>query len=378
MKISNIIIECNLNKVVRGINRKIVAFIVAFCLVIYPSKVLGDKLGNSLKEKKEGLKASQDNYDKISRNLEKLENEMEKLDNDIEKKMTEISKGKKEIKAVKSDINHDENLIEKENEDILKKENILSDRAKLTYMGEDNDYLNIILSSRNIDEFMTNIAAIENVVEDDKDAIKQFTAEKSKIQEDKSKLENKNKSLNALQDKNTELLKALQANKSKQSTLRGQYNIQLAKNKKEINRYKNEIAGILAQIKRNAGNFNSAAVYSDNAVVAYATSFLGINYLWGGNVPSTGFDCSGLTRYVYAHFGIDLPRVAEDQQKVGVYESIDNLKPGDLVFFGNPAYHVGIYAGSGYFIHAPHTGDCVKISPLSERDDFSGGKRIVQ
>ncbi|WP_249175135.1 NlpC/P60 family protein, partial [Clostridium tyrobutyricum] len=94
----------------------------------------------------------------------------------------------------------------------------------------------------------------------------------------------------------------------------------------------------------------------------------------GGTTPS-GFDCSGFVQYVYAHFGISLPRVSQDQQNVGAAVSRANLQPGDLVFFGNPAYHVGIYVGSGTYINAPKTGDVVKIASV-DRSDFSGGRRI--
>ena len=97
--------------------------------------------------------------------------------------------------------------------------------------------------------------------------------------------------------------------------------------------------------------------------------------MYGGNGPSS-FDCAGFTCYVFAHFGISLPRVASDQQNVGTYVSTDQLQPGDLVFFGSPAHHVGIYVGDGCMIHAPHTGDVVKISPL--HSDFSGGRRVLQ
>ena len=69
-----------------------------------------------------------------------------------------------------------------------------------------------------------------------------------------------------------------------------------------------------------------------------------------------------------------LPRVASDQQHVGTYVSRADLKPGDLVFFGDPAHHVGIYVGNGNMINAPHTGDVVKVQPLNS--DFSYGRRI--
>jgi len=110
-------------------------------------------------------------------------------------------------------------------------------------------------------------------------------------------------------------------------------------------------------------------------VVLLALEHLGEPYVWGAEGPNR-FDCSGLVCYVYAQIGILLPRVTFDQVRVGKPVSGDSLEPGDLVFFRKNA-HVGIYIGSGYFIHAPHTGDVVKISPLSARRDLSACRRIL-
>ncbi len=115
---------------------------------------------------------------------------------------------------------------------------------------------------------------------------------------------------------------------------------------------------------------------SGQAIVNYAEKFLGKPYVWGGTSPS-GFDCSGLVQYVYKNCaGISLPRTSQQQQNVGTPVSRSNLQPGDLVFFGNPAGHVGIYAGGGRFIEAPHKGANVRYAYLSNRSDFSGGRRI--
>ncbi|KAA8664189.1 C40 family peptidase, partial [Clostridium sp. HV4-5-A1G] len=102
---------------------------------------------------------------------------------------------------------------------------------------------------------------------------------------------------------------------------------------------------------------------STNDVVNYALSFLGVPYVWGGTSPE-GFDCSGFVQYVYAHFGVNIPRVSQEQQNFGIPVQRGELQPGDLVFFGTPAYHVGMYIGNGKFIEAPHTGDVVKIANL--------------
>lgn len=109
---------------------------------------------------------------------------------------------------------------------------------------------------------------------------------------------------------------------------------------------------------------------SGEALAKYAQQFLGTPYAWGGNSLTGGIDCSGLVQQVYKHFGISVPRVTYQQIDQGASVPTDKLQPGDLVFFDTEpkkgADHVGIYIGGGKFIHAPHTGDVVKISSLAD------------
>jgi cell wall-associated NlpC family hydrolase len=103
--------------------------------------------------------------------------------------------------------------------------------------------------------------------------------------------------------------------------------------------------------------------------IAAARAQLGVPYVWGGTSPS-GFDCSGLTQWAYAHAGIQLPRVAADQYNAGPHPALTALLPGDLLFWAtdtsNPAtiHHVTMYIGNGLMIAAPHTGTDVQVQPV--------------
>lgn len=119
-------------------------------------------------------------------------------------------------------------------------------------------------------------------------------------------------------------------------------------------------------------------------LVLRALSFIGVRYKWGGNSPDTGFDCSGLIRYVYQQVtGLALPGNAREISEVGIKVERSELRPGDLVFFNTlrrPFSHVGIYLGEARFVHAPSRGGRVEIVDMSERywqQRFNGARRLA-
>lgn len=127
----------------------------------------------------------------------------------------------------------------------------------------------------------------------------------------------------------------------------------------------------------------SALNGSGEAVVREASRYLGVPYIYGGASPA-GFDCSGLVQYVFHKFGVELPHYTVTQAQRGIPVSRAELRPGDVIFFGENGgrgflYHVGIYIGDNRFIHAPHTGDVVKISVLEGKYDsnFACARRYL-
>ncbi|MCC6534177.1 MAG: C40 family peptidase [Burkholderiales bacterium] len=128
----------------------------------------------------------------------------------------------------------------------------------------------------------------------------------------------------------------------------------------------------------------SSAYLSDvRDIIFYALSMVGINYRWGGNSPQTGFDCSGLVSHVFRHIaGLILPRDSYAMARLGSPVTLDDLKPGDLVFFNTmrrPFSHVGIYLGERRFVHAPSAGKAVHVVEMTDpywSARYNGARRI--
>ncbi|MGN0162964.1 MAG: NlpC/P60 family protein [Candidatus Ornithomonoglobus sp.] len=143
---------------------------------------------------------------------------------------------------------------------------------------------------------------------------------------------------------------------------------------------KNASSGYATTDSSASSESTSSSSSKGQAIVNSAMKYLGVPYVWGGTSPS-GFDCSGLVQYVCSQNGISVPRVAASQRGAGQYVSRENLQPGDLVFFsrGGGVSHVGIYVGNGNMIHAPQTGDVVKISSIETAyriSSYAGAVRV--
>jgi len=340
-----------------------------------------------------------------------LENKIGMMDHQIETIMSKIYSNESDIAKTQVEIKQEQIDIAKA-EDNIKAEQILFDkRMRVMYINGTSSYIEVILGATNIDDLISRLEDIKIIIKFDQNIIDDLKTKEAAINLKKVVLDTENKKLLALRDDNKNKLATLTKQKSDQTVLVAQLKVQekqygaqliideataarqVAAAKQVVIEAKHATAERQAEAARQAIAANQAAIavsqansanqapatnqgntsYSSNSVIAYASNFIGVPYVWGGTSPS-GFDCSGFTQYVFAHFGVSIPRVSEDQQNVGTLISRDNLQPGDLVFFGTPAHHVGIYVGSGNMINAPHTGAVIRVQTLN--NDFTYGRRV--
>ena len=167
--------------------------------------------------------------------------------------------------------------------------------------------------------------------------------------------------------------KAAQARADELRSVKTQANTQRKKVEETYNKLRDKI------IKRSPQEIvNIPAVGgSGKAVKALraALTKLGRPYVWGADGP-TSFDCSGLTMWAYQQVGINLPHFTGAQWNAGTHVSRSELQPGDLVFFYADRHHMGMYLGNGKMVHAPQTGDVVKIAPIDGRP-WAGAVRVA-
>jgi cell wall-associated NlpC family hydrolase len=256
---------------------------------------------------------------------------------------------------------------------------------------EDNSTLAVLLGSTSFEDLLNRVEAINSTSTQDANIVRQVRSSKLAIQHHEIELRNAHEAQRhivaqkAAQKHHIE--SQLAQRRSLLSSIRGQIQqmkaAEAAQQRRLAAAAQARIAGqstpTVSGVGVGASTPEGSTVAPPNVhggVVGIAMQYLGVPYVWGGASPR-GFDCSGLVMYVFAQIGVSLPHSSYAQYNMGSAVSMGQLEPGDLVFFTG-ASHVGIYIGGGQFIHAPHTGDVVKISSLSGyyASAFIGGRRI--
>ena len=140
-----------------------------------------------------------------------------------------------------------------------------------------------------------------------------------------------------------------------------------------------QISHINAKVQKKAAK-KAKTQNSVDKILTTASNLKGTPYLYGGSTPA-GFDCSGFTMYCFAKAGVNLSHNAQTQYGQGKHVSKENLKRGDLVFFGSSTgsiSHVGIYVGDGKMIHSPYTGASVRVEKISDHGSYVGACRAIK
>lgn len=348
--------------------------------------------------------------DKVLTEITNIESNVQKLNTDIYKIEDSINKVKVEISALENEIKKNEEKIKEKEKDIKKQATVIKETAKKAYINNSDgikECLQVLFDAGSISEFAQRFFMIKDMMSQNKAKLNVFNNDKNLLEQYKSELDDKkdelNSSIEELKNKEAELndKKINQEQKLedytkikeqyyeelevKEAEMRAQYTETVS----EINNNENIVSETIVNETIVNESVASSVVESNNSsslvteslgssvganIVSIAYKYLGVPYVWGGTTPS-GFDCSGFVQYVYREAGISLSRTTYTQIAEGY--AVSSLEPGDLVFFGSYSdpYHVGIYVGNGQYVHAPTTGDVVKVASLDYRNDYCGARR---
>ncbi len=317
-----------------------------------------------------------------------MRSEIAGMNSELEAKVESYNYANYQLSQIEANIADNEARLQEAIVTLDETQSRLNDRVEKIYKNGSVEMLDVLMDTSDLSEFLTTYDMLTKVSEQDSNDVEQVKMLKSQVEDARAQL---------AEDKDSQkgLVAQLSAEQAAIESGIAERNTALAGIEADISQLEAEQAAanevsFQAQVAASntdssgggggyndsGGNYGPAPAPSAGGAVGIAQQYLGVPYVWGGASPS-GFDCSGLTMYVYAQMGISLPHSAAAQLSSGTPISYSQLAPGDLVFFGSGGIsHVGIYVGGGSMIHAPYPGASVMISPLAYGGSYRGACRL--
>ena len=309
--------------------------------------------------------------------------QIQQLDSSLERAVEAYNLANVKLTRIRHDLRDNTNALSVAKRSLTHAQTQLSKRLVEIYTsGDQNAGLAVLLGASSLDDMLGRMDASDRVSEQDSLVLKQVARFRREVQHRQrflqhahaeqvqvvaerdaarasveSQLGQRKQLLGSIQGEIAHL-KAQEA--ARQAQLQAQLQQQLASQQAA---QRQAALAPTVPVDTTTPSIPTAPPATHGGVVGVAMRYLGTPYVWGGASPS-GFDCSGLVMYAFAQIGISLPHSSYAQYGYGTPVSRGDLQPGDVVFFDGLG-HVGIYVGGGSFIHAPHTGDVVKISSMS-------------
>ena len=339
---------------------RVLAAVVTSSMIVTP--VVAAPSSDELKQSKE---AKQSEVNSLQTQLTELMSKIGKLEEDLIKKGEEITQAEADLQVAQEK--------EQEQYEAMKK------RIKFMYEEGDGSVLESLITAENFTDLVNKAEYVQNVHTYDRNQLEEYIQTKEQVADLKETLEEDQKKMENMQAdyeaQETELSTTIESKKSEIADLDSQIQAAAeaaaaeAAERENANRPNNgntgggNTGGGTNNPPINNGGGSSGGgtgnTSAAQAIVNAAYSQLGVPYEWGGTTPGVGLDCSGLTQYCHRVAGISIPRTSQAQGGGG--KAVTNPQPGDLVCYGG---HVGIYIGGGNMIHAPHTGDVVRVASV--------------
>jgi len=297
----------------------------------------------------------------------KLQAVYQKVDVAVEK----YNQARSQLETVKKQIGENQRLLKVAEYNLEVANRQLTARAENMYRSRDVSVVDVLFAASSFDDLVTQRSLMERLGNSDVDTVHAIAAYKREIKDRRLRLKADEKAA-------TRLVAERERHRNELVALESDLRALTKKIKKQIKKLKAQ-ARLRAQLALTGYSGPIPEVDPNSPghpeIIAIAKRYFGVPYVWGGASPS-GFDCSGLTMYCYAQIGVNLYHGATMQQRASSPVALTDMRPGDLIFFGNASFshHVAIFVGGTTCIEAPHTGDVVRYGTWTGRDAWIGGR----
>jgi len=335
--------------------------------------------------------------------LARIQAELSSIEGQVEQAAEAYNGAQYELGQVQDRIDANQRQSVQTQKDLVASREVLASRLRALYASPDPSLVEVLINSGSITAAADQMQLLDRVGQQDAQVVGGLRAQKARLAELKVQLEKDRATAAAAveaREREKARAEALQAEHERIMNSASAELRQLIEAEKERERQEAAAQAALARQRAAAASSATATVAptavsggeassgssggsapstplpsgtGNAAAASIAMQYLGVPYVWGGASPS-GFDCSGLASYAYAQIGKSVPHYTGAIWAAFPKVPSDQLEPGDMVFF-NGLGHMGIYIGGGQYVHAPHTGDVVKVSSLGDRSDYVGAVR---
>jgi cell wall-associated NlpC family hydrolase len=329
---------------------------------------------------------------------ERVMGEMQQLDASLEQAVEKYNLATVKLERIRADQRENAYELKVAKHNLKKGRRAIEQRLVTLYTSDQSSTLEVILGAKSLDDILNRMDTANRVSSLDTRVLKEVETFKASVKKHERELADAKAAQDRLVAERAAQKRSIEGQLGERrqllSSIRGEIaQLEAAQQRRELQMARIAAARVASQQREIQQQAEATIVGATAAtpegitvapppthggVVGVAMSYLGTPYAWGGGSPG-GFDCSGLVAYAFSQVGVSLPHSSYAQYSMGVPVSRDQLEPGDLVFFDGLG-HVGIYIGGGQFVHAPHTGDVVKVSSMSDSwyaSTYVGARRIL-
>lgn len=306
----------------------------------------------------------------------RVKSQVDELDRKVEVASEAYNEANAKHAALVADIQETQVRLDAANARIAELQGMLSTRANSMYRNGPLSFVEVLFGAASFEEFSSTWDVLTDINDSEAVAVAELKVTRAEAERSREELAVRKAEAKSVLDQMAANKASIESQLSSRKSMLSGLESEVAQLEEAERARRVAAASSVSRSSRSSAStrrFPPPTRAPRSEVVNIAKRYLGAPYRWAASGPNS-FDCSGFTMFVYRQVGVSLPHSSRAQYGSGQRVSRADLQPGDLVFFGSPIHHVGIYVGGNSYIHSPRTGDVVKISSLG-RGDYVGACR---